>query len=101
VPGRGGVTRGRGDAELGLLGRTEPLTEEMTAKRLPPSARLSKEWTSIGVRRGEPKADAVREEATGASGDEGAGEAAWTRRLAPRHRAVVRRFFSEEEGSPR
>jgi hypothetical protein len=48
----------------------------------------------MGYRRAAPDTCPERTDEAGSAGAEGSGEAAWRRRLAPRHRDVVRRFFS-------
>lgn len=93
-PGRGGITRGRGDAFLALSGETEGDASALEAKKLPPGRASSTTWERLGVGRLAPDVDPVRAGNAGSAGDVGSGEAAWRRRLAPRHRDVVRRFFS-------
>jgi hypothetical protein len=95
-PGRGGRDRGRADADLGLLHETQGSTKDLEAKRLPPDAHPGPTWTRIGTSRSDPEAKPVREGPSGGAADVGVGEAAWSRRLAPRDRDVVRRFFSSE-----
>ena len=97
LPGRGGVTRGRGDAFLGMTGNTEGTTEAFQTQRLPPGGAPSREWARVGLSRGTPETNPVRDTGAGSAGAEGSGEASWRRRLAPRHREAVKRFFSEED----
>ena len=98
-PGKGGITRGRGDAGLGLTNETEGATDAFRARRLPRGAVVPKTWERIGVSRVAPSVDPVRSGEPGSAGVEGTGEATWHRRLAPRHREAVRRYFggTEEE----
>ena len=97
-PGKGGITRGRGDAHLEYKNQTKGATDAFKAKRLPPGRQPSKEWELSGLRRSTPTVQPERAGASGSQGDGGAGEASWRRRLAPRYRDVVRRYFST--GSP-
>lgn len=92
-PGSGGITRGRGDAELRYTGETEASAEAFQAEQLPSTAPLSNEWTTIGVGLAEPEVDPVETHAAGGAAQTGAGSATWGRRLAPHHRDVVKRFF--------
>lgn len=98
APGRGGVDRGRGDADLDYLHDTDADTSGLSPAKLPPGVAVPDEWQVAGVSRAVPFAD-PREAAPG-SGDgvAGQGRATWHRRLAPRHRDAVRRFFSGAEG---
>lgn len=96
-PGRGGITRGRGDAELRLSGDTEGDTDGFAAKKLPPGAVVPRTWERVGITRTEPTTDPVRDTSGGSAGTEGGGEASWRRRLAPHHRDAVRRYFGGED----
>jgi len=98
MPGRGGISRGRGDATLEYTNSTEAITDAFQAKRLPPGGVPSTEWDRLGVRRAVPTVDVQHDATAGTEGDVGAGEASWRRRLAPHHRAIVRRYF--ETASP-
>ena len=93
--GKWAETRGRGDAWLRMTGNTEGSTDAFKARRLPPGRRPSTEWVRLGVGRVAPETDPVRDGGAGSAGDSGSGEASWRRRLAPRHRKVVREFFSD------
>ena len=73
---------------------TEGETDAFKAHKLPPGRRPSTKWERMGVRRGSPEVDPQRPGGAGSAGDEGSGEASWRRKLAPRHRDVVRKFFS-------
>lgn len=93
-PGRGGISRGRGDARLDYTNSTDEGTDAFQAKLLPPGAQPSTEWDRLGLKRALPTVDPERDATPGSAGDDGAGEASWRRRLAPHHRAVVRRYFA-------
>ena len=96
-PGRGGISRGRGDAQLNYENDTEGATDAFKARKLPPGRRPSTEWERLGLRRATPQVDPKRAGEAGTAGDTGSGEASWRRKLAPRHRDVVRKFFSAEK----
>jgi len=92
-PGRGGITRGRADAALTYSGDTPEADRDFAAKQLPSTAPLSLEWSTTAIGLAEPQAEPVESQSAGSAGAEGAGAAAWQRRLAPHHRDVVKRFF--------
>jgi len=94
-PGRGGITRGRGDASLQNSNDTQGDTNQFEARRLPRGAAVSREWDLIGVSRSRPDGKPTRDAGAGSAGSAGSGAVSWHRRLAPRHRDVVRKFFSE------
>ena len=73
---------------------TKGATDAFRAHLLPAGRRPSTEWERMGVRRATPTVDPQRAGGSTAAGDTGSGEASWRRKLAPRHRDVVRRFFS-------
>lgn len=98
IPGRGGVSRGRGDAALEFSGETPGRTDEFEAHQLSPAERLDPESTAIvGVGASapdvEPTAQAGGLVETRASG----GRAAWKRRVAPHHRDAVQGFFGGQK----
>lgn len=97
-PGRGAITRGRGDAFLGLTNETEGATAGLEAKKLPRGAVVPRSWERVGISRVAPTLGPERSTALGSAGTEGAGEAAWRRRLAPHHREAVRAYFGGQEG---
>lgn len=94
VPGTGGVSRGRGDAEL-VWGEESPgAAERFRPAALDPARFLDPASSAlVGVGSTSP-AEAPAAESAGLAPVEGAGgESAWRRRLAPRHRQAVRGFF--------
>ena len=98
MPGRGGVSRGRGDAALDFSGETPGRTDAFEPRELGPAEFLDPETTAIvGVGAGAPAVDAQG----GASGlgatRDSAGRAAWKRRVAPHHREAVQSFFGERK----
>lgn len=96
-PGRGGVTRGRADAELTYGQETQP-ADRFKAQALPPGyVRSPDDWAPVVNMPGAPN---VAPEANGraaarAYGDD-AGQAAWRRTLAPRHQSAVKKYFKAD-----
>jgi hypothetical protein len=74
-----------------------PDPEELKAKKLGSKAPVSREWTVTGVTRADPRTAPVEAQGAGSAGAAGDGDAAWRRRLAPRHREAVKRFFETGE----
>jgi hypothetical protein len=94
-PGRGGVTRGRADAELTWGRETAPF-DRFKAKPLPPgAARSADDWAPIVEMPGAPQAS-PETGAAAAAREYGAaaGQAAWRRTLAPRHQSAVKKYFA-------
>ncbi|MBK8978823.1 MAG: hypothetical protein IPM29_23225 [Planctomycetes bacterium] len=96
-PGRGGVNRGRADADLGLSGGSEIDTAALRPEKLAPGAAVPDRWQVVGAARANPQGDPERSAATLGAGaaQDGTGQATFRRSLAPRHRDAVRRFFSD------
>ena len=96
-PGRGGITRGRGDAALQFAGQTEGDTDAFKAQKLPRGRVPPKDWQLVGVMQASPEVAPVRDQTPGGAGATGGGRAAFRRRLAPHHREVVRKFFTAQD----
>jgi len=100
-PGRGGVNRGRGDADL-TWGRESLPADRFKAQALPTgSYRSPDDWAPVAVLPSAPKTAPER----GGSGTavqfaDTAGQTAWRRTLAPLHRSVVRHYFQGTETKP-
>jgi hypothetical protein len=93
-PGRGGVSRGRGDATLDFSGETPGRTDQFEAKELDPAQWLDAESTAIvGVGAAAPTADPTAQAGGLVESEASAGRAAWRRRVAPHHRDAVLSFF--------
>ena len=95
-PGSGGVDFGRADAEF-ALGEETPLTaDELDSARLEAAELLDLDSSHLlGLGTATPEVDG-RGEATGLQRlGADSGKAAWSRRLAPRHRRAVGRFFGD------
>jgi hypothetical protein len=96
TPGRGGVTRGRADAELTWGKETVPF-DRFKASALPPgAARSPDDWAPVVELPGAPR------ESAGASAPSAArqyaaapGQTAWRRTLAPRHQSAVKKYFEK------
>lgn len=89
--GQGGLGRGPGFAALRLTDDAEGGAD--SAMVLPPGAAVPSDWVPIAENRSEPEVAPVRNDGAGGAGSAGIGGASWQLQLAPRHRAVVQRFF--------
>lgn len=97
APGAGGISEGRGDAELAIGDPSDPFASEaFESKRLTPAeyATLDRS-TLIGVGVSVPVPSGSKGEAAGggAPATTSAGSSAWKRRIDPRHRRAVSKFF--------
>jgi hypothetical protein len=97
-PGRGGVDRGRGDADL-TLGPETKRFDRFKAQALPPGAvRSPDDWAPIAVLPGAPSAvSAISTSAAARAYAAGAGQEAWRRTLAPRHQSAVKKYFETSQ----
>jgi hypothetical protein len=93
-PGRGGVNRGRADADL-TFGRETERAGHFKAQPLPPGAvRSADEWAPIAVLPGTPGASPQASTAAATrTYESNAGQEAWRRTLAPRHQSAVKKYF--------
>jgi len=94
-PGAGGISRGRGDAQMSWGEESEGRSDLFTPEALPDARVMDMESSAVlGVGAVAPREDAQG----GASGlvdvEGSSGKSAWKRRLAPRHRDAVHTFFS-------
>jgi hypothetical protein len=96
-PGRGGINRGRGDAELTYGRETLPF-DRFKSQALPPgAARSPDDWTPVMTLPGAPLESArVSGETAARQYAAAAGQAAWRRSLAPRHQSAVRKYFDKQ-----
>jgi hypothetical protein len=94
--GRGGITRGRGDAEL-TWGQESAPHDRFTGQALPPgAARSPDDWAPLVVLPGAPQEAARRSAPSAARGYAAtSGQTAWRRSLAPRHQAAVKKYFEK------
>jgi hypothetical protein len=93
-PGRGGVTRGRGDADLTWGQETAPL-DRFKERTLPPGTpRSPDDWAPVVEMPGAPDAAPVLTSPAAARQYAAvAGQSAWRRTLAPRHQSAVKKYF--------
>lgn len=99
-PGRGGVSRGRGDAELTWGEETPGRTDQFEARALDPARNLDLEHSMLlGIGAGAPDVAPQAESAGDGAIQASAGSSAWRRRLAPRHREAVKDFFAPASGA--
>ena len=95
-PGRGGPNRGRADAELTWGKETAPF-DRFKARALPPGApRSPDDWAPVVELPGAPDtAPTVSTAAAAKAFNASAGQSAWRRTLAPRHRSAVKKYFDK------
>ncbi len=95
-PGRGGVERGRADADLTWGKETAPL-DRFKDQALPPGApRSPDDWAPIAELPGAPDAAPVlTSPAAARQYAQVAGPSAWRRTLAPRHQSAVKKYFDQ------
>ena len=98
-PGRGGVNRGRGDADLTWGKETTPF-DRFKSKPLPPgAARSPDDWTPIVTLPGAPQeSPTASAQAAAREYAASAGQAAWRHSLAPRHQSAVKKYFAKDKG---
>jgi hypothetical protein len=98
MPGQGGVTRGRADAELTWGQESLPL-DRFKAEALPPgSARSPDDWVPMVELPAAPSEAPVLSTPAAARGyAESAGQTAWRRTLAPRHQSAVKKYFAPDK----
>ena len=91
-----GVNRGPGAAPM-FWGDEEPSrADEFAVQALPDARFRESEWSmKVGVTTGAPRVSPVSEPGAGTGVEAQAGSGSWRRRVAPRHRAAVKRFFGQ------
>jgi hypothetical protein len=94
--GRGGITRGRGDAPLTWGAESLPF-DRFKAQALPPGApRSPDDWAPIVVLPGAPReSPALSTPSAARQYAAAAGQSAWRRTLAPRHQSAVKKYFEK------
>ena len=94
MPGEGGVSRGPGDAELIWGSESSDRSDLFEARSLEAARFLDEDQNrSFGVGATAPEVDPQAEGAGLVEVQPTRGGAAWTRRIAPRHRDAVSGFF--------
>jgi hypothetical protein len=95
-PGRGGINRGRGDAEL-TYGKESLPFDRFKAQALPPgAARSPDDWAPVVELPGAPQESTAQSTPSAAKQYAAvAGQAAWRRTLAPRHQSAVKKYFEK------
>ena len=96
--GRGGVDRGPGHSVLSMTEDAQGGADNVLP--LPPGRALPGDWVPLGSAKSEPTVQPESNQQAGGAGDRGAGGASWQLDLAPRHRAVLRRFFDTTAPQP-
>ena len=96
IPGRGGINRGRADADLTWGKETMPF-DRFKASALPPGApRSPDDWAPVAELPGAPRESAGRSAPAAARQyAPAAGQTAWRRTLAPRHQSAVKKYFEK------
>ena len=95
-PGRGGVTRGRADADL-TWGKETARLDRFKERALPPGTpRSPDDWAPVVEMPGAPDAAPVLTSPSAARQYAAvAGQSAWRRTLAPRHQSAVKKYFEQ------
>jgi hypothetical protein len=96
-PGRGGVTRGRGDAQLTWGDEADKQGTKFKEVVLPKGMLDQPKDEIVAIRKSAPDAEPAAEAPRSASraDDAAAGQATWNRKLNPRHRNAVRKYFDK------
>ncbi len=98
LPGRGGVNRGRADADLTWGKETTPF-DRFKSKPLPPgAARSPDDWAPVVSLPGAPQeSPTLSSQAAAREYAAAAGQTAWRRSLAPRHQSAVKKYFAKDK----
>jgi len=96
--GRGGVDRGPGHSVLSMTEDAQGGADNVLP--LPPGRALPGDWVPLGSAKSEPSVQPEPYRQAGSAGASGPGGASWQLDLAPRHRAVLRRFFAASAAEP-
>lgn len=94
-PGRGGVSRGRGDAEMTWGDESDEAGVKFKETVLPPGLMDDPKDDVLGITQSAPEvapAESITRDSARAI-DPAAGRETWNRTLRPRHRGVVRQYF--------
>lgn len=96
-PGRGGITRGRGDADLTWGDESDKQGTKFKEVVLPKGFLDQPKDEIVGIQKSAPNEETVAEAGRGAQRelDPAAGQTTWNRKLNPRHRNAVRKYFDQ------
>jgi len=94
-PGRGGVTRGRGDAELSWGDESDKQGTKFKEVVLPKGELDQPKDEIVAIKKSAPIEEAgdVGPRSARRTDEAAAGQATWNRKLNPRHRNAVRKYF--------
>lgn len=97
-PGRGGVNRGRGDADMTWGDESDDAGAKFKEVALPPGFLDDSENETVGTTLTVPEVDPAAAAPRGAqrSNSSASGSDTWSRPLRPRHRSIVRRYFDTQ-----
>jgi hypothetical protein len=97
-PGRGGVTRGRGDAELTWGDEADKQGTKFKEVVLPKGMLDQPKDDIVAIQKTAPNEEAADSAPRSAPRDDeaAAGQATWNRKLNPRHRSAVRKYFDSK-----
>ncbi|HSG73362.1 MAG TPA: hypothetical protein VLA12_23305 [Planctomycetaceae bacterium] len=98
-PGKGGVTRGRADAELNYGHETDDQGVKFKETILPKGFLDDPKDEILNITLAPPKEEIAESAPRSAarSSDPSTGKATWNRKLSPRHRQVVKGYFNSGE----
>ncbi|MBL4884006.1 MAG: hypothetical protein JKY95_05665 [Planctomycetaceae bacterium] len=100
-PGKGGISRGRGDAEM-LFGEESDLDgTKFKEIILPPGVLDDPTEKVLRLTKAEPETDPAQNAPRNAvrKNDPASGRATWDRKLSPKYRGVVQKFFNSNKKS--
>jgi hypothetical protein len=97
-PGRGGISRGRADAELTWGDESDAAGTKFKETVLPPGMQDQPKEDVLGITKSAPQVEPATSQPRSAARDSDptAGRETWDRTLRPRHRGVVRKFFDNQ-----
>lgn len=100
-PGKGGITRGRGDADLLFDDETERQGARFKEVVLPKGFLDQPKDDVVSVQKRAPEELSVDSAPRSAQHevDPAAGQATWNRKLSPRHRNSVRKYFDSQQAN--
>ncbi len=102
-PGRGGITRGRGDADLTWGDEADREGAKFKEVVLPRGFLDQPKDEIVGIQKTAPNEEAAdtAPRAAGRTIDPAAGQTTWNRKLNPRHRNAVRKYFDNNDKQPK